>query len=195
MRIGVFGGTFDPVHFGHIHLALSLLEIWKLDQVIFSPSRVSPFKEESGMQASPMQRLEMLKLALEGVPACRVIDFEVQRLGPSYTIDLVRHVKSLYAETDELFLLLGEDLVPEFSRWKEYKQILSLVTPIIGCRVREENKKSWDFPESMEMGRVPIPILEISSTQIRERIKNKLYCQHLIPEKVFDYICENKIYL
>lgn len=195
MKVGIFGGTFDPVHFGHIHLALSLKEMFQLDLVLFSPSWISPFKEENSHRASPLQRLEMLRLALEGVPDCRAIDYEVQKTGPSYTIDLVRHVKSLYEKSDELFLLMGEDLLPEFYKWKEYEQILSLTTPLIGCRDREEKNISWDLPETLKRGIAHIPLVEISSTQIRERIKNKLYCEHLISKKVFEYICENKLYL
>jgi nicotinate-nucleotide adenylyltransferase len=195
MKIGILGGTFDPVHFGHIHLALSLKESCHLDLVIFSPSWISPFKAEKPAQASPRQRLEMLQLALKGIPGFQVIDYEVQKSEPSYTIDLVRHVKSLYSDRDRLFLLVGEDLVPGFSQWKEYEQILSLTTPIVGCRIREEQKIPTDFPEALKKGRVHIPLLEISSTLIRERIKSKLYCQHLVSEKVYEYICENKLYL
>lgn len=195
MKIGIFGGTFDPVHFGHIHLALSLKEMFQLDQVLFSPSWISPFKQENPYKASPLQRLEMLRLALEGVPDCRAIDYEVQKSGPSYTIDLIHHIKSLYEKSDEFFLLMGEDLLPEFYKWKEYKQILSLTTPLIGCRDREEKNISWDLPEALKRGIAHIPLVEISSTQIRERIKKNLYCEHLISNKVFEYICENKLYL
>jgi nicotinate-nucleotide adenylyltransferase len=194
MKIGILGGTFDPVHFGHIHLALHLQELCHLDRVLFSPSRLSPFKQESGGNASPIERLEMVRLALEGIPGFEVIDYEVLSSGPSYTIDLVRYVKSLYTESDELFLLLGEDLIPTFRDWKDYKQILALVTPIIGCRFRQGFHHDKDSLESMQKGRREIPILEISSTEIRERVKKKLYCQHLIPEKVFEYICKNKLY-
>ncbi len=195
MKIGILGGTFDPIHFGHIHLALSLKEACELDQVLFSPNQTSPFKEESSVHASPNQRLEMLHLALKGVPGCKAIDYEVCRSGPSYTIDLVRHVKSLYTDQDRLFLLLGEDLASEFPLWKEYEQILSWVTPVVGCRSCRGARASCDIPEVLHAAVMPIPLWEISSSQIRARIKNKLYCQHLISESVFDYICKNKLYL
>lgn len=192
MKIGVLGGTFDPIHFGHIHLALSLKEACQLDEVLFSPNQISPFKEESSVHASANQRLEMLHLALKGVPGCKAIDYEVYRPGPSYTIDLVFHLKSLYTDQDQLFLLLGEDLASGFSRWKEYEQILSLVTPIVGSRRKGE---SCDIPEFLRGSVISIPLWEISSTQIRARIKSKMYCQHLISGSVFDYICKNKLYL
>ena len=197
-KIGIFGGTFNPVHFGHIHLALSLKESQGLDQVVFSPNYESPFPAKGDFSVTPAQRFEMLKLALEGVPGCFAIDYEITRPGPSYTIDLVRHVKSVFCGADDgLFILLGEDLLEGFSRWKDKEELVRLAAPLIGSRnfLKRGLSLGSELLEILDNGRVNIPIVEISSSNIKHRLKKELYCGHLVAQKVLDYIHANKLYL
>ena len=193
-KIGVFGGTFDPIHYGHIHLALSLKESRGIDQLFFSPNYVSPDKQESPAQATAQQRFEMLLLALEGVPGCCALDYEINRKQPSYTIDLVRYVRSSFCQKEDLlFLLMAEDLLERFASWKESSELVKLASPLIGSRACLQ-KKGEKRDEIFEKGRENIPMIEISSTMVRNRLKNKLYCGHLVPAKVLDYIYANKLY-
>jgi nicotinate-nucleotide adenylyltransferase len=197
-KIGIFGGTFNPIHFGHIHLALSLKEAKQLDQVIFSPNYASPFTEKKDtLLATPQQRFEMVRLALEGVPGCIPTDYEIKRPGPSYTIELARHIKSACTPQDELFLLLAEDVREGFSRWKDKEELLSIVAPLIGSRKSLTNDPLLDLKlqKILDKGRVSTPFIEINASNIRNRLKKDLYCGHLVPRKVLDYILLNKLYL
>jgi nicotinate-nucleotide adenylyltransferase len=198
-KIGIFGGTFNPIHFGHIHLALSLKEAKGLDRVIFSPNYTSPFTEKKDtLLATPDQRFEMARLALEGIPGCSATDYEIKRPGPSYTIDLARHVKStLCKPEDELFLFLATDLLEGFSRWKDKEELLALAKPLIGSRKSLTKAPFLDpkLQEILDRGKVSTPIMEISASNIRNRLKKDLYCGHLVPGKVLDYIVMNKLYL
>jgi len=197
-RIGIFGGTFNPIHFGHIHLALSLKEAKRLDQVIFSPNYASAFTEKKDtLLATPGQRFEMVSLALEGIPGCVCSDYEIKRPGPSYTIDLVRRIKSACTPEDELFLLLAQDVLEEFSRWKDKEELLSIAAPLVGSRkfLTKDPLLDPKLQKILDKGRVSTSIMEISASNIRNRLKKDLYCGHLVPGKVLDYILLNKLYL
>ncbi len=197
-KIGIFGGTFNPIHFGHIHLALGLKESHGLDVVYFSPNYTSPFQEKEDVSIAPIHRFEMLCLALEGVPGCFPLDYEIKRPGPSYTIDLIRHMRSSFCSSKEsLFILLGEDLLEGFSRWKDKEEILRMATALIGSRnpLKKKGSLPLELQRVLDKGKVPLPIMEISSSSVRDRLKKELYCGYLIPQKVLDYIHENKLYL
>ena len=199
-KVGVFGGTFNPIHFGHIHLALSLKEAAQLDEIIFSPNFESPFQEKSSVSLSAEKRLEMVKIALDGVPGCFVTDYEVVKKGTSYTIDLVKYVKNfIYSPQDELFLLLADDLLEHFFRWKDVEELVSIAIPLVGTRtlLKQASIPFLDvkIQNSLNEGSIEIPIMEISSSLVRERLKKGLYVGHLVPQKVLDYIYLNKLYL
>ena len=157
--IGFFGGSFDPIHFGHIALAIDLLEAHKLKKVLFCPAFCSPFKAGRPPIASPEHRLAMLKLALDH-PQFEITTLELDRRGPSYTIDTI-HALQLKG----LRLLLSEEAAAHLDKWKEAQELVRLAPPLIGPR--------------------QIPI---SSTQIRDRLKKRLYCGHLVPAQVLKYI-------
>lgn len=171
---GFLGGSFDPIHLGHLNLAISLKEAAGLDHVIICPAWVSPFKEGKKM-ASPEHRLNMCRLAIEGLKGFEVLDYEIKKGGPSYTIDTIKYLNR------PLRLLLGDDQLEAFSRWKEADLLKQLAPPLVGSRLKKE-------------GENPIPIMEISSTLIRERLKSGLPCVHLVPYKVLDYIFKNDLY-
>ncbi len=193
-KIGLLGGTFDPIHFGHIHLGISLQEAHQLDKIIICPAFSSPLKRTHPRDAE--HRLRMVELAIEDLPTWEVLDWEIQRKVPSYTIDTVRYLlsKELNPSEDQLYLLLGEDLLPELTRWKEVDQLLELAKPLIGYRNFENKPFKNPLAEKLAPGATFTKVLEISASEIRERLKNKLYCEHFVPAKVLDYIKEHGLY-
>jgi len=191
-KIGFFGGSFNPIHLGHINLAVRVLEKGFLDQILFCPTYISPLKRQPRSVIQAKHRLNMLQLALEDVPGCDPYDAEISRRGLSYTIDTVRELKG------EIYLIVAEDVAYEFHRWKEIETLLELVFLIVGVRHGIDREKLEILPEKIKLkiknGLVEIPAMEISSTEIRERLKKRLYCGHLIPGKVLDYIHQNTLY-
>lgn len=195
--IGLLGGTFNPIHFGHLNLAIELKEKAELSEVWLIPAPVSPFRVEESM-ASIENRLNMVELAVSDIPGFRVLDIELHRPVPSYTIDTVRE---LVKNHRNCVLLLGEDVALGLPKWKEAEDLAKLLPFLIGARREIELKNKLDslrFPEAIEeairQGIIETSLMEISSTQIRKRLENHLYCGHLIPAKVLDYIYENQLY-
>lgn len=191
-KVGFFGGTFDPIHLGHLNLAVRIMEMRKLDQIFFSPAHRSPSREKPPPVASPTARLNMLQLALEDLPHCDPYDKELLRPPPSYTIDTIR------AMSGSLYLVMAEDTAYELAQWKEVEKLLSIASPIVGMRRGIDLEKLSTLPQSIrskvEKGLCPIPAMEVSSTEVRERLKKGLYCGHLLPGKVLDYIHQNGVY-
>jgi nicotinate-nucleotide adenylyltransferase len=186
-KLGILGGSFDPIHLGHLNLATSLKQLCHLDEVLFVPAFCSPFKGDSLPQASPEDRLKMVELAIADVPEFSLIDWEIHAKTPSYTIDTVRRLSE--DPTLQLHLLLGDDQVARFSLWKEAEELVRLSPPLIGTRLGKE--VNFPIPGSQS---VKIPIFEASSTQIRERLSKKLPCEHLLPASVLDYIRKHQLY-
>lgn len=168
-KVGVFGGTFDPVHFGHLNLAISLMEACALNQVLFVPAFQSPFKENTPPSASAAHRSAMLQLAIAPIKAFKLIDWELLQEGPSYAIDTVR--KLAKDSSLELHYLLGQDHQATFHRWKDADELARLAPPLFESRR-----------------------FEISSTEVRERLSRHQYCGHLIPAPVLEYIQHHQIY-
>ncbi len=200
-KIGFFGGSFDPIHFGHVNLCLSVMEKHHLDQVLFCPASVSPFKGAAPPHLSQIHRREMLQLALVPFPQFQLLDLELQRPGPSYTIDSVRVLHQRFEvekKSVQLHLILGEDTLPHLSLWKEIEELIQLAPPLIGSRRGEH---SFTMPplspqalDTLAQGITPIPLMEISSTVIRERLSQQKTCRHLVPANVLDYIEAHRLY-
>lgn len=199
--IGLFGGTFDPIHNGHVHLALSLLEKHNLDEVVFCPAFISPFKLDKQPSISPAHRLEMVKRAIAPISTFSCIDKEVICQNTSYTIDTVRWLQESWTKKKEdvaLFLILGEDSLPGLSKWKEIDTLLTLARPLTGSR-----STFFEMPKDLDpsllakvrQGWTPIPVMQISSTDLRERLLAKKYCGHLVPAPVLHYIEQHKLYI
>ena len=163
---GFFGGSFDPIHFGHIALAVQLLEEHGLEEVLFCPAFCSPFKTAAPPVASPEHRLAMLKLALD-CPRFKITTVELDRKGVSYTIDTIRSLKM-----KGLRLILSEEAAQHLDRWKESQALAELAPPLTGPRD-----------------------MKVSSTEVRERLKRGLYCGHLVPAKVLAYIEKHQLYV
>ncbi|MDE3055219.1 MAG: nicotinate (nicotinamide) nucleotide adenylyltransferase [Verrucomicrobiota bacterium] len=187
MKIGFFGGTFDPIHVGHLNLALQLSESEGLDEVIFSPAYCSPFKEARPPVASGEDRLEMVRLAIQDISRFRVTDYEVRKEVPSYTIDAIRH----FAKNSPAFfhLILSEESAHHFFEWKEADLLLHKAFPLIGVR-----SFSQEVPEALRAGVREIRAMDISSTDIRDRLQQGLYSGHLVPHAVLSYIHKRRLY-
>ena len=197
-KIGFFGGTFDPIHFGHLNLAIELFEKCSLDEVLFSPVFISPFKKNSPSVADPEKRAEMIRLAIEGFKGFSLTDIEIKRGGVSYTVDSLKMLSEKFPKDAELHLLIAEDSLFHFHRWKDYSEILELAPPFIGCRSNlSVNTKDLDPTVAAKLHKKNFILtrqMDVSSTDIRLRLKNNLYCGHLVPAKVLDYIHLHGLY-
>lgn len=176
-KVALFGGTFDPIHFGHINLAIEMVEKRGINKIFFCPARQNPLKSETA--TSDHHRLEMLRLAIAEIPQFEILNWELEREGPSYTIDtLERFVK----EFPQPYLILGEDSQKSFHHWKDWQRIEEIATLLTGPR-EQDNQNSG------------LRIIQVSSTELRERLAKGLYCGHLIPKNVLDYIYTHRLYL
>lgn len=195
MRIGIYGGTFDPIHFGHLLLAESCRDACRLDQVIFVPARVSPHKLDVVM-APIRARLEMLELALAGFPEFRVSRVEVDRQGPSFTVDTLRHFRTELPD-DELFLLMGADSVADFPRWREPQQILELATVVVVNRARAVPDVSaladLDTTRRPPLS-VSMPGVDFSASDIRRRVQEGRSVRFQLPRPVEHYVRDKRLY-
>ncbi len=208
MRIGVFGGTFNPVHIGHIRGAISTYETFKLDKVLFLPTGIPPHKKDN--VAAAEYRYQMLKMAIEGLEGFEVSRLELDSDTVNYTIDTIKQLMSLYPN-DELFFMVGTDAFFYLELWKDYEELVSLVTFILMCRpeydttpVERKYSNVVEFVEVEECysyafkpGRVYIykpPAFDISSSMVRDRVKKGGIIRYLVPESVEKFIFEKGLY-
>lgn len=191
-RVGFLGGTFDPIHHGHLQLALLAKETYSFDRILLCPAFVSPFKTQKMPHAAPHHRLAMLRLALEELEGFFICEEEIHRPVPSFTIETLCRLQTQdsYAK---FHVILGEDQLEGFNRWKDFQEILRHFHPKVGSRFSKAGYETSLGLEGKDFFR--IPNLEISSTYLRERLNRRLYCKHLMPPKVVDYILEHKLYL
>lgn len=198
MRRAIFGGSFDPVHMGHVSLASELQKALRLDEIIVMPTGISPFKKDMERRpASGSDRLEMCRLAFADMPFVTVSDYEVSQGGVSYTVDTVRHFHGLYPD-DRLFLLVGGDMLMSFDRWKSWQEILSMCGLAAVSRERdgadELEKKAAELRSFGEVIFVKTEPMEISSTEIREKIIKNCDLSCYVPQNVVKYILECGLY-
>jgi nicotinate-nucleotide adenylyltransferase len=200
MRLGIFGGTFDPVHYGHLLLAECCREQRGLDAVWFLPAAVAPHKQER-TPAAIAQRIEMLELAVAGNPAFSVCRYEADRGGVNYTVETLAH---LYAEDSsrELFFLLGADMLADLPRWRSAERICELAVPTVVHRASHgpvdfDCLKGIATPEQIERireHRVDMPEVDISSTEIRGRVAMGRSIRYQTPRAVEKYIETHQLY-
>lgn len=188
-RIGIFGGTFDPIHHGHLIIAQYVKELRNLDKIIFVPSYIAPHKINIEA-AAPEHRINMLKLSIEGISYFDWTDFEINKKGVSYTIETLKELKKLY---NEIELIVGEDNIVTFDLWKSPEEIFKLVTVIVIKRKLNENLKC-DNEYIDRAIFLETPRIDISGTQIRERIRKGLPINFLVPQKVLKYIYDTNLY-
>ncbi|HXG10312.1 MAG TPA: nicotinate-nucleotide adenylyltransferase, partial [Gemmataceae bacterium] len=200
MRIGILGGTFDPVHLGHLILAENGREQGRLDRVWFIPAAAPPHKLERPI--TPFERrVEMLRLAIVGNPAFEVNELEKDRPGPSYTVDTLTELRRRHPG-DEFFLLIGSDTLADLAMWREPGRIVQmaglLVWPRPGhpLRTAEQLRAALGLPESVavRLQVVEGPLIDISSTDLRRRAALGRTLRYLVPRAVEQYILEKRLY-
>jgi len=188
-RVGILGGTFDPPHNAHLVMAETALARVPLDKVLFMPAPDPPLK--NAVEVTPYDtRVEMLGLAIRGRRGLELSRLEEFRSGPSFTVELLRHYRTMFGE--EPFLILGADSVCDLARWREPETVLSLATLVV-------------FPRTGYSPRVPVsgdasvvmfeaPVVDISSTDIRARIRAGAPVRSMLPESVLEFILDKRLY-
>ncbi len=209
-RIGLLGGTFDPIHFGHLRAAEEAYQKLALDKVIFLPTAVPPHKKRPDLSPFSL-RFEMVRLALSGVPYFEVSDLERRLPKPSYSVKTLEVLKE-QVPGGEFFFILGFDAFLEFETWYEYQRIPTLAHLIVvtrgggdeqafAAKVRElfpeskqENNFWWRLPRGFSVRYLPILRLDISSTFLRKAVKNRESIRFLTPDPVRDFIFAHGLY-
>lgn len=194
-RIGIFGGTFDPVHNGHLIMAENVKEQMHLDTVMFIPSKIPPLKNDREI-TSPGHRLNMLKLAIEDNPSFEISELELKRElnEPSYTVDTLMELRKQFSGGQvKFYLILGMDQLINLHKWKDPGKLFLLSEVVV------INRPGYLIQQvENEYGRqsiyVPVPNIEISATDIRFRIQENRTIKYLVPAKVEEYIHKNKLY-
>ncbi len=188
MKVLVLGGSFDPVHIGHLFLAEEVRRQFEYDEVVFVPASEAPHKEPTG-ETTDQQRLEMLQLAVEGNKRFLVDDCEIVRGGRSYTVETIPEINERYHPEGRVGFIIGDDLVSGFSSWRSHKTLAGMVDLIVAHREFQE-RVEFEFPHRYADNL----LLPISSSDIRERIAAGKAFQHIVPDPVFRYIERYELY-
>jgi nicotinate-nucleotide adenylyltransferase len=191
VRIGVFGGTFDPPHVGHLLLASDAREALRLDSLIFIPAATQPFKIHTPAVASPLDRLEMVRLAVADDANYTVDDTEIVRKGLSFTVDTLEHLSKKHPRA-ELFLLLGEDTLAGFDEWRNPVRIRELATLAVMRRTGPEAAPV--SPVAPGVKEVSTRRVDVSSTEIRDRLRAGKSIKGFVPESVERFIDARGLY-
>lgn len=215
IKAGLLGGTFNPIHIGHLRAAEEVREILTLEKLYFIPAAVPPLKDPTKIAPSD-SRLKMVELAIRGNPFFEVSDVELKREGTSYTIDTLRYFSSKLPEF-EFYFILGTDLFPEIDSWKEYKRLFELSNFAVITRpgfpkdsrsstlpltlrddfqyhTNKEGVTSYMHKSSRVLALVRIEGIQVSGTQIRNLLHKNRSIKYLVPLEVETYILENKLY-
>ena len=198
MRVGIYGGTFSPVHNGHVTAARAFMEQMWLDILYVIPTGVTPHKDMKG-NATAADRLEMCRLAFEGVEGVIVSDLEMRREGKSYTVDTLRE---LYDPDGRLFLLMGTDMLMTLDKWREPDEIFRLCYPVYVRRETDgeldapivEKIKSYQEKYGKVVRRIVTPAIELSSTDVRAAVAEGFSIEGAVPPAVADYIHTHGLY-
>lgn len=196
-RVGIMGGTFDPIHLGHLVVANEVLNIYKLDEIIFVPAGNPPHK--IGMRASSFDRYFMTTLATMSNNKFTVSDIEIKKADKSYTLNTLKELHNIYTDT-EFYFITGTDAVIDLPNWHEPKELLKLCKFVavsrpglskesVEIKIKEIRNELQGHIELLD-----VPMLQISSTDIRKRFKNEISAKYLLPEFVEQYIIKNNLY-
>ena len=192
INVGLFGGTFDPVHIGHLAIAEYLREQLKLDEIWFIPANIHPLKNND-LISSSKHRIKMLELAIADNPYFKINSIELLYEKPSYTVDTIKNLKNEYAEEVGLFyFFIGMDNVNDLQHWKNPDELFELCRVIAFGRPGFTNIANSIYSSKVKF--VEVPLFEISSTEIRNRIVDDRSVKYLIPAEVLNYIKTNELY-
>src|SRR5437870_3772344 len=191
MRIGVFGGTFDPPHVGHLLLAADARDALNLDRLIFVPTSVQPLKVETPAVASARDRLEMVRLVVADDANYQVDETEIDRKGLSYTVETLEHLSARYLGA-RIFLLLGQDALGSFGQWKNPKRIRELAT--LAVMQRSGPKRSRAAASAKSVVTISTRRIDVSSTEIRQRVRAGKSIKGFVPESVERFIDARGLY-
>ncbi len=198
MNIGILGGTFDPVHKGHLVVANEVTIKLGLDEVLFVPAG-NPWLKANTRISPAEDRVQMVKLAIAGKPGFRLSTIEIERAGPTYTADTIRELRQGLGAGDELFFILGWDNLNDLPRWHQPELLISMsrlvAVPRVGAPVPDLDLLEVAIPGiSRRVIMLDKPEIDISASAIRERVRQGLPISHLVPEAVERYIRENGLY-
>ena len=186
--VGLLGGSFDPIHHGHLLVAQATLEALALTELRFVPARQQPFKE-GAHGADAAQRLRMVELAIAGEPRFRVERLEIDRPGPSYTVDTLRALRAREPAT-AFILLVGADAASELPSWHEAEEISGLARVVMFARPAKH-----DLGTTGRLEAITVPQVEISASEIRRRVRAGQSIRYWVPEAVREYIAAHRLYL
>jgi len=194
MKIGLYFGTFNPIHIGHLIIANHLAEYSALDQIWMVVTPHNPLKNKQTL-LDDYQRLQLVFLATEDYPKIKPSDIEFKLPQPNYTVNTLAHLQDKFPQHD-FSLIMGEDNLKSFHKWKNYEAILENHDIYVYPRISSETDTNQNlaFKNNPKIHSIDAPIMEISSTFIRENIKNKKNVRPLLPEKVWEYIDHNNLY-
>ena len=199
-RTGILGGTFDPIHMGHLILAQTALEVLSLDRILLIPTGISYLKTDHKV-GSAADRLEMTKLAAEGNPHFAVSDLEIRRGGNTYTADTLEELHRMEPE-EEFVFLLGADSLVDIARWQRPETIFALARIAVMTRggevpadILEKTEKDLKERFGARIDHLPVRNIDISSTEIRERVRAGKSIRYLVPDAVAAYITRKGLYL
>ncbi len=200
MRLGLLGGSFDPIHYGHLLMAETCREAARLDRVWFVPAATSPHKQ-GRTTAEARHRIQMLRLAIGGYAAFEVCEWEVERGGLSYTVETLQHVHAEHPQA-ELFFLMGADSLRDFPTWREPERICRLATPLVVSRPDAPPPDlSTLVPflrpeqfETIQQHPIEMPLIQLSSSDIRDRCRQRLSIRFRTPQAVAKYVATQQLY-
>ena len=196
MRLGIFGGSFDPVHNAHLAVARACQQQAKLDEVWFTPTAIQPLKQK-GPRASDAHRLGMLRLAVRDEPTWRVCSIEIDRGGLSYTVDTVRQIHDELPDA-EVFFLIGADALTDVATWKEPQEIFRMATPLVVYRAGQPspdlNRLKLLCTSHTQPQLIDMPAIDVSSSEIRQRIAAGEPIDKLVPGAVSEFITQHRLY-
>ncbi len=213
MRLGLFGGTFNPIHLGHLRAGMEIQEAFSLDRLLFIPTAVPPHKKSDGL-LSFAHRLKMVRLAIPDHSFLKASDAEKKRKGKSYSIQTLRLFKNKYGSRVDLYFIIGLDAFWEINTWKEYRELFALSHFIVMDRPGYRSNRIKEFliqeispeiryypkerrflhPSGFSVYLFPVTLMDISSTRVRSLRQKNRSIRYLVPEKVEEYILRKNLY-
>lgn len=190
-KIGIFGGTFDPIHSGHLIMAQDAAEFGKLDKVLIMPSAVPPLRRQAPI-ASGDERLEMVRLAISSNPLFEACELDLNAIGASYSINVVEKIADLYPG-DTLYWILGADQIAQLDQWHRIEDLAKLVN-FIALQRPGFSDKPKSLPTNATIEFAPTHAFDISASEIRQRLENQQNVKYFLPHEVFEYIKAGYLY-